>query len=71
VYLALQSGQQERAVKMLRGGASLEDKAEFLRESEIMLAIGQHENIIGFVGVSVLQRPWLVVLEFCQYGLPS
>ena len=64
------SGQQEqRAVKILRSGASEGDRAEFLREAETMQAIGTHRNIVGFFGVCVAQRPWLVVLEFCQYGL--
>jgi serine/threonine protein kinase len=56
------------AVKMLRGGASTQDKTEFLRESETMLELGPHDNLVKFIGVCVKQRPWLVILEFCQYG---
>ena len=26
------------------------------------------QNVVGLVGVSVLQPPWLVVLEYLQYG---
>ena len=35
-----------RAVKMLRGGASSEDKEEFVKESTIMLDL-QHENLVN------------------------
>lgn len=69
VYLAsAESTGALYAVKMLRGGASTQDKTEFLRESETMLELGPHENLVKFIGVSVKQRPWLVILEFCQYG---
>ena len=53
---------------MLRGGATDSDRLEFLRESETMLDIGSHLNIVSMIGVVVSQRPWLVVLEFCIYG---
>lgn len=58
----------QRAVKMLRSGASNGDRTEFLREAETMLNIGTHANIVSFQGAAVKQRPWLVVLEYCQYG---
>ncbi len=64
----MQQGSHPRAVKMLRSGASVADKAEFIREAETMYAIGAHPNTVAFLGVCVTQRPWLVVLEFCQYG---
>lgn len=71
VYLAMQSIQgveSQRAVKMLRGGASDNDRNEFLREAETMIELGMHANIVSLTGVVVTQRPWLVVLEFCIYG---
>eukprot|EP00053_Salpingoeca_punica_P014733 m.134071 g.134071 ORF g.134071 m.134071 type:complete len:756 (+) comp16527_c0_seq2:243-2510(+) len=55
------------AVKMLRNGASPEDRTEFLREAETMVHLGQ-ENLVQLLGVAVQQRPWLVVLEFIKYG---
>jgi hypothetical protein len=53
---------------MLRSGASAQDREEFLREAETMLALGSTDNVVGLVGVAVRQRPWLAVLELCQYG---
>lgn len=55
------------AVKLLRGGASVEDKKEFLREAESMINL-QHENLCSMLGVAVQQRPWLCVLEYLKYG---
>jgi tRNA A-37 threonylcarbamoyl transferase component Bud32 len=57
-----------RAVKMLRGKASTDDKVEFLREAETMLKIGQHENLVQLMGVVTKARPMLIVLEYCSYG---
>ena len=70
VYLATVDGDetQQRAIKMLRTGAAAGDRQEFLREAETQLNIGKHPNVVEFIGVAVQQRPWLVVLEFCQYG---
>eukprot|EP00040_Diaphanoeca_grandis_P028350 m.164037 g.164037 ORF g.164037 m.164037 type:complete len:767 (-) comp31319_c1_seq1:340-2640(-) len=59
---------EKRAVKMLRSGASVADRQEFLREAETMVAIGENPNVVTFIGAAVAQRPWLVVLEYCQYG---
>eukprot|EP00039_Didymoeca_costata_P032399 m.37680 g.37680 ORF g.37680 m.37680 type:complete len:740 (+) comp9339_c0_seq1:250-2469(+) len=69
VYLATTEDKSEQqAVKMLRAGATSADRQEFLREAETMYHLGEHPNLVKFVGVAVQQRPWLVVLEFCQYG---
>ncbi|EDQ88238.1 uncharacterized protein MONBRDRAFT_32895 [Monosiga brevicollis MX1] len=57
-----------RAVKMLRGQASDNDRDEFLREAETMLQIGAHENLVSLCGVVLNKRPMLMVLEYCQYG---
>lgn len=56
-----------RAVKMLRGGASTADRDEFAREAEVMLKM-DHPSVIRMVGVCVQQAPWLMVLEFLEYG---
>ena len=70
VYLATVDGNEaeQRAIKMLRSGAAAGDRQEFLREAETQLTLGKHPNLVEFIGVAVKQRPWLVVLEFCQYG---
>jgi len=56
-----------RAVKMLKDGGSPTDKAEFIRECEVMLHF-DHVNVTCIVGVLVQQKPWLCVLEFMQCG---
>lgn len=55
------------AVKMLRGGASADDKSEFLREAETMVSF-EHINLVRMLGVAVQQRPWLCVIEYMLYG---
>eukprot|EP00039_Didymoeca_costata_P015262 m.256355 g.256355 ORF g.256355 m.256355 type:complete len:1105 (+) comp16186_c0_seq23:215-3529(+) len=60
--------QVDRAVKTLKQGAGGNDKNEFLKEAMIMLAIGNHPNIVQMVGVAVQQAPWLCVLEYLPYG---
>ena len=52
---------------MLRNGAAAVDRDEFLREAEIMAQM-EHPNVVRLVGVSFALRPWLAVLQFCQYG---
>eukprot|EP00040_Diaphanoeca_grandis_P033697 m.206812 g.206812 ORF g.206812 m.206812 type:complete len:812 (-) comp32969_c3_seq2:226-2661(-) len=63
----LPGNRREIAVKILRKSASPSDRLEFLRESEVMIAL-KHANLVQLVGVSVQQRPWLSVLEFVKYG---
>ena len=55
------------AVKMLRGGASREDKASFYKEAEITSRM-RHDNVVALVGVCFEHRPWLVVLPYYMYG---
>ena len=56
-----------RAVKILKDGASAQDKDEFVHEAEVMLVL-RHPNLVQMVGVALQQRPWLSVLELCAYG---
>ena len=70
VYLAVQTvaaGTSTRAVKMLRGGASIADRDEFIQEAEVMLKL-DHPGLCEMIGVCVQQAPWLMVLEFLEYG---
>lgn len=55
------------AVKLLRGDVNAAVKADFLREAAIMAEL-DHDNMCKLIGVCIQQRPWLVVLEFVQYG---
>lgn len=56
-----------RAVKTLKGAAGPNDRAEFVREAEVMLDF-DHANVTCIVGVAVQQPPWLTVLEFMEHG---
>eukprot|EP00051_Salpingoeca_urceolata_P030213 m.8472 g.8472 ORF g.8472 m.8472 type:complete len:1308 (+) comp3242_c0_seq1:447-4370(+) len=71
VYLAnqvLQGGEVVlRAVKMLRGKSTVDDKLAFLEEMEITADL-EHDHVVALVGIAALQRPWLAVLEYMQYG---
>ena len=58
----------QSAVKMLRAGASTTDSEDFIHEAETMAALGANDNIVSLLGTVLEQRPWLVVLEFVQYG---
>lgn len=58
-----------RAVKMLKGAATEKIKQEYIREAITMLRVGEeHDGVVRMVGVAVQQAPWLVVLEFVQFG---
>ena len=58
-----------RAVKMMKSAATEAVKTEYIREAITMLRVGEdHENVVRLVGVAVQQAPWLVVLEFVQFG---
>ena len=70
VYLASQNVEGrpvKRAVKMLRGGASEADRKIFIKETQFMRHL-DHANLVKLVGVAMQQKPWLMVLEYCQYG---
>lgn len=57
----------KRAVKMLRNRATAGDRLEFIHESEMMLELDS-EYLVRLVGVCIQQAPWLMVLEFLEYG---
>lgn len=58
---------RSRAVKLLKNGATKEDKKLFIVEAEITLEL-QHPNIVRLIGVAIQQKPWLVVLEYMHFG---
>lgn len=74
VYLAMQTIEQnqqikevKRAVKTLKGEVTEAARDEFVHEAEIMLKIN-HRNCVELIGVACQQRPWLMALEFLEYG---
>lgn len=57
----------EVAVKLAKPHVSLKDAGAFLGEAEIMAPL-KHPNILELLGVAVRQKPWLIVLEYCDNG---
>eukprot|EP00041_Stephanoeca_diplocostata_P030751 m.938596 g.938596 ORF g.938596 m.938596 type:complete len:694 (+) comp23820_c0_seq3:212-2293(+) len=57
----------ERAVKVLRPGATPDTMADFLREAEILQSL-DHGNVVRLHGVCLKQKPWLLLEENVVYG---
>eukprot|EP00729_Bicosta_minor_P001471 gene1471-19382_t len=55
------------AVKQLRDGTNNTHKVLFLKEALAMAEL-QHTNLASLKGLCMQHNPWLVILEFCQYG---
>ena len=55
------------AVKMLKSAASSLDTAAFVDECSAMNAL-RHKNLCGLIGCAAAQKPWMLVIEFMQYG---
>lgn len=55
------------AVKMLKEDASEAAARDFLHEAEVMVEL-KHVHVISLVGVCMPEKPWLIVLEFCEHG---
>lgn len=73
VFLAKWTDRADRAdnkvaVKLANAHVSLKEAGDFLGEAEIMAPL-QHVNIVNLLGVAVRQKPWLIVLEYCEYVL--
>ncbi|KAL9957968.1 hypothetical protein ACROYT_G034928 [Oculina patagonica] len=56
------------AAKMLRNGATEEQKQEFLEEIELMKQIGYHRNILNLMACCTITTPMFLVVEFAKYG---
>lgn len=56
------SDARERAVKVLRPGATAETMADFLREAEILQRL-DHTNVVKLHGVCLREKPWLLMEE--------
>ncbi|XP_066267401.1 fibroblast growth factor receptor 2-like [Branchiostoma lanceolatum] len=55
-------------VKTVHDGASVEEKATFVREIETTIHLGQHQNLLGLVGCCTLSNPPYLVAEYMAYG---
>ncbi|EGD74911.1 TK/HMTK protein kinase [Salpingoeca rosetta] len=58
---------QKVAVKTVRQSASAQDKDEFMDEAVVMVELS-NPNLVGILGVSLQQKPWLCVIEYMEYG---
>ena len=77
VYLATQTNvlergskkviSKQRAVKLLKAGADMSAKEEFIRECQMLIQC-EGTGIVRMLGVAVQQPPWLCVLEYLEYG---
>ncbi|XP_078658286.1 fibroblast growth factor receptor 2-like [Branchiostoma floridae x Branchiostoma belcheri] len=56
------------AVKTLRDSASDSDKRDLLGELDILVTVGQHENIISLVGACTKDDPLSIVVEYAPNG---
>ncbi|XP_055862145.1 fibroblast growth factor receptor 4-like isoform X1 [Biomphalaria glabrata] len=59
------------AVKTLRDDATYHEQCEFEKEVEVMKTVkrmGNHINIVNFLGCCTLDGPLLVIVEFCKKG---
>ena len=64
----LKSGKKiDRAVKLLKPSSAKHHKADFVRECEMQLKIGDQENCARMVGVGIQQAPWLCILEIIEH----
>eukprot|EP00035_Acanthoeca_spectabilis_P013862 m.260708 g.260708 ORF g.260708 m.260708 type:complete len:713 (+) comp15990_c0_seq17:83-2221(+) len=66
-YREPDSDARERAVKVLRPGATAETMADFLREAEILQRL-DHTNVVKLHGVCLREKPWLLMEENIVYG---
>lgn len=56
------------ALKMIKDAGSEEDLRCFLKEIETMKSIGNHINVIGFLGCSSWNGRLVMAVEFARYG---
>lgn len=55
------------AVKTLRKGATPKDKAEFLKEAQVMSSL-HHENVLRLIGVCLDNDPHFLITELMEGG---
>ncbi|XP_033098604.1 tyrosine-protein kinase receptor Tie-1-like [Anneissia japonica] len=58
----------QAAVKMLKEGATDNDRRDFFGELMIMAKVGYHPNIVNLIGASEYQGILYVATEFAEYG---
>ncbi|KAM9376655.1 vascular endothelial growth factor receptor kdr-like isoform 2-T2 [Pholidichthys leucotaenia] len=57
------------AVKMLKGGATLNERKALMSELKILIHIGHHLNVVNLLGACTKPGgPLMMIVEFCKYG---
>ncbi|XP_033110473.1 uncharacterized protein LOC117111633 isoform X3 [Anneissia japonica] len=56
------------AVKVLHGFADSGDRQNFLREIDLMKALGHHPNVVSLLACCTLEQPICLVVEHCEHG---
>ncbi|XP_077589202.1 vascular endothelial growth factor receptor kdr-like isoform X2 [Stigmatopora nigra] len=57
------------AVKMLKGGATSNERKALMSELKILIHIGHHLNVVNLLGACTRPGgPLMMIVEFCKYG---
>ncbi|CAB1454018.1 unnamed protein product [Pleuronectes platessa] len=57
------------AVKMLKGGATSNERKALMSELKILIHIGHHLNVVNLLGACTKPGgPLMMIVEFCRYG---
>ncbi|XP_071773186.1 vascular endothelial growth factor receptor kdr-like [Centroberyx gerrardi] len=57
------------AVKMLKGGATTNERKALMSELKILIHIGHHLNVVNLLGACTKPGgPLMMIVEFCKYG---
>ncbi|CAB1325393.1 unnamed protein product [Coregonus sp. 'balchen'] len=57
------------AVKMLKGGATTNERKALMSELKILIHIGHHLNVVNLLGACTKPGgPLMMIVEYCKYG---
>nr|CAF04076.1 receptor tyrosine kinase [Suberites domuncula] len=56
------------AVKMLKESASTEDEKDIIMELKVLYHVGEHCNVVSFLGASVHKGKLHLIVEYCERG---
>ncbi|KAL7669087.1 hypothetical protein ACOME3_009756 [Neoechinorhynchus agilis] len=64
----IQKGTKTVALKTLRDQATEYEVRNFIEEMRIMTSVGEHPNVIKFIGFSIYNGRPMAVVEYAKYG---
>ena len=53
---------------LLAGNATDEQQSEFLAEIELMKTMGNHRNVLSFLGCWTTTKPFHLIIEYVAHG---